>query len=403
MTETKPQPPTDKEPTGADSPYLARVHALAPRIAAAAGQIEKERRIPGPLLDAMIDAELFRMLLPRSVGGAEVHPLTFMHVIEAMAKTEASPAWNVCQNSVCAMVAAYLPPEVAAHIFKDRRSILAWGPPSPETRAVVCDGGYRVTGSWSFASGGRHATWLGGHVPIYEADGTPRLKNDGTALGRIALFPAEAATLTDVWHVIGLRGTASDTISVEDIFVPHRHTVLRDDLSEKREPGLLYCFRTMTMFACGFASLALGIARALLDELIALAAGKTPRGLPSNLRENAATQSEVGQAEANLRSARSFLMQTVSEICAGAEVAGEVTVEQRMTIRLATTHAIRQARQVGNFAYEAAGTTAIFADNPFERRFRDLNSVAQQLQGRRSHFETVGKFLMGLDADTTFV
>lgn len=391
------------EPIGADSPFLERVHTLGPRIAEAAGQIEAERRIPEPLLESMIDAELFRLLLPRSVGGAEVHPLTFMHVIEAMAQIEASPAWNVCQNSVCAMVAAYLPLEAAARIFGDRRSILAWGPPSPETRAVVCDGGYRVTGSWSFTSGGRHATWLGGHSPIYEADGTPRLKKDGTALGRITLFPAEAATFTDVWQVIGLRGTASDTISVEDLFVPHHHTVLRDDLSEKREQGMVYCFRTMTMFACGFASLALGIARALLDELIALAAGKTPRGLPSNLRDNAATQSEVGQAEANLRSARSFLMQTVAEICDAAEVTGAVTVGQRMTLRLATTHAIRTARQVGNFAYEAAGTTAIFANNPFERRFRDLNSVAQQLQGRRAHFETVGKFLMGLEADTTFV
>lgn len=397
------QPPFGKEPIGADSPLLERVRALAPQIAAAAGQMEAERRIPEPLLEAMIDAELFHLLLPRSVGGAEVHPLTFMHVVEALAKIEASPAWNVCQNSVTAMVAAYLPPEAAAHIFGDRRSILAWGPPTRETRAVACEGGYRVTGSWSFASGGRHATWLGGHAPIFEADGTPRKTKDGGALGRIMLFPAAAATFTDVWQVIGLQGTASDTISVQDLVVPHEHTVLRDDLGEKREQGMLYCFRTMTLFACGFASLALGIARALLDELIALAAGKTPRGLPSNMRDNAATQSEVGQAEANLRSARSFLMQTVSEICAAAELAGEVTVEQRMAIRLATTHAIRQARQIGNFAYEAAGTTAIFKNNPFERRFRDLNSVAQQLQGRRAHFETVGKYLMGLDADTTFV
>ncbi len=396
-------PSDGSDPSGEESLYLERVRALSPQIAAAAEQIDRERRIPEALLGAMIDAGLFRLLLPRSVGGAEVHPLTFMRVVEAIASIEASPAWNVCQNSVCAMIAAYLPPAAAQHIFGDTRSILAWGPPGPNTRAVAVDGGYRVTGSWSFASGSRHATWLGGYSDIYEADGTPRHSETGAIVRRVVLFPAAAATMAEVWRVIGLRGTASDSFSVADLVVPHDHTAMRDDLSEVREPGWLYCFSHMNLFACGFASIALGVARSMLDAFIRLAAEKTPRGFSNPLRDNAATQSEVAQAEAQLRSTRTHLMQSMSEICSAVQQANQLTLDQRMTIRLAATHAIHQATQVGDFAYEAAGASAVFDANPFERRFRDLHAISQQLQGRKSHYQTVGKYLMGLDADTAFV
>jgi len=126
------------------------------------------------------------------------------------------------------MVAAYLRPDVAAEIFgTNPRSALAWGP-GPAARAVAVDGGYRVTGTWSFASGGRHATWLGGYCPIYESDGALRRREDGTAEGRTMLFPAPSARMVDVWHVIGLRGTGSDTFTVTDLYVPHEHSVARD-------------------------------------------------------------------------------------------------------------------------------------------------------------------------------
>lgn len=391
------------EPSGEQELFLERVRALSPGIAAAAERIERDRRIPEPLLGEMIDAGLFRLLLPRSVGGAEAHPLIFMRVVEAIAGVDASAAWNIGQNAVCAMVAAYLSPEAARHIFGGGRTILAWGPAGPDARAVAADGGYRVTGNWSFASGGRHATWLGGYCPIHEADGTPRRSPNGAVVRRVMLFPAEAAAISDVWHVIGLRGTASDSFAVEDLLVPHAHTVVRDDLSENREPGWLYRFTTMNLFSCGFASIALGVARSMLDALVRLAAEKTPRGMSNPLRESAAIQSEVGQVEAGLRSARTYLMQSMSEICDAVQQTSELTLEQRMTIRLAATHAIHQARHAGDFAYEAAGASAIFAANPFERRFRDLHAIAQKLQGRKSHFETVGKYLLGLEADTAFL
>jgi alkylation response protein AidB-like acyl-CoA dehydrogenase len=222
-------------------------------------------------------------------------------------------------------------------------------------------------------------------------------------VSRVFLFRADATTMSDVWDVIGLRGTASDAFALNDLFVPEEYSVNRDDPVEVHEPGWLYRFRTTHLYACGFACIALGVARAMLDAFVKLALEKTPRGYSNPLRENAATQAELAQAEARLRSARTFLMQSMSEICESAQHGHELTLEQRVTIRLAATHAIHQAREAGDFAYEAAGASAIFAANRFERRFRDLHTIAQQVQGRRSHYQTVGKFLLGLEPETLFL
>src|SRR5262249_32073134 len=210
--------------------YLEQARVLRPRIAAAADQIERDRRIPEPLLDALHDAGFFRLLLPRSFDGGELDPVTFTLVIEEIAKADASTAWVLCQTAGCSMTAAYVPPDVARDIFGDRRAVMAWGP-GPGSRAVVADGGYRVTGTWSFASGGRHARGFGGYCPIYEPDGARRRRPDGSPESRTMLFPASHAQMTDVWHVIGLRGTASDSYSVRDLFVPKAYSMARDDAS----------------------------------------------------------------------------------------------------------------------------------------------------------------------------
>jgi alkylation response protein AidB-like acyl-CoA dehydrogenase len=383
--------------------YRGRVDALAPRIAAAAPEIERSRRVPQDLLAALHDAELYRMLIPRRYGGGEVHPLVFMRTVQALARADASIAWNIGQNAVCAIVAAYLEPEVAQAIFGDPRAVLAWGPAQGTVRAVVCDGGYRVSGRWSFASGMRQATWLGPQCPVFEADGSPRRTGDAHRRKRVFLIPASAARVEDIWDVIGLRGTASDAFAVEDLFVPEAYSVHRESTVENREPGWLYCFSIHNLFSCGFASIALGVAQAMLDSFTELAAHKVPRGMRNAVRENAVIQGGVARARAKLESAEAYLMHSVAEICDAVQATRVVTLEQRMRIRLCSTHAIHCAREAGEFAYEAAGATAVFRAQPFERRFRDLHTIAQQLQGRAAHFETVGQHLLGLDADTTFL
>ncbi|MGH6988619.1 MAG: acyl-CoA dehydrogenase family protein [Stellaceae bacterium] len=388
---------------GAAAPdeYLVRAEALSPRIAAAVPEIERMRRIPAHLLTALHEAGLYRLLLPRWLSGGEIAPPTFIRLIERIAQADASVAWCLCQNNVCAIVAGSLPPASAREIFAPADAVLAWGP--GPARALVTQGGYRLSGNWAFASGGRQATWLGAHVAVFEADGAPRRDEAGTPVIRTLIFPASAAPMTDIWRVMGLRGTASDAYEVTDLFVPDAFTLIRDDPAERREQGPLYAMTTGTLFAAGFAGVATGIARSLLDALIALAREKTPRGGRSKLAESALTQADIAIAEARLRCARMYLLGTVDEVWESIQRTNRLSLDDRIAIRLAASQVIHEAVAVADTAYHAAGASAIFEAGAFERRFRDIHAVAQQVQGRRAHFETVGKYLLGRDTDLQFV
>jgi alkylation response protein AidB-like acyl-CoA dehydrogenase len=378
--------------------YIRRAREFAPELAAAADEIERRRELPEAIRSALIERGFFRLLLPRSLGGAELLPVPFVQIIEEIAKADASAAWCLNQTAGCSMTAAYLEPEAAREIFAAPHGILAWGPGPGKAR--IAPGGYYLTATFSFASGSHDARWLGAHVPIVGEDGAPLQNPDGSPVVRTALFPKSRAEMTDIWHVMGLRGTGSDKYSVTDLFVPEGHVAARDDDRARREPGLLYRFSSLQLYASGFAGVAMGIARSTLEAFVELAADKVPFRGKRTLRDNNVVQSQVAQAEARLRSARAFLYQSLEEITHEVERSGRLTLDQRMTIRLASTFAIHQSLSVVDTAYHAAGSTAIFEENPFERRFRDIHTVSQQLQGRQEHFETVGQYLLGLTPDT---
>jgi alkylation response protein AidB-like acyl-CoA dehydrogenase len=386
-----------------DPGVIARAEAVRAAVASAADEIESRRRLPPALLDRLHEAELFRLLLPRSSNGIETDPVTFFHVIETIAQADASTAWCLSQAGGCAMAAAYLDLPVAQAIFGgDPRAVLAWGP-GPKVKAVECDGGYRVSGVWAFASGGRHATWLGAHCPIFKADGSPRLDQNGLQEERTMLVRTEDVEWTDIWNTVGLRGTASDQFALNDLFVRSDHSITREFDRECRENGPLYRMGSGTCYQVGFAGVACGIARSALDYFVDIARNKVPRGGKSPLRDNAVVQSGLAQAEVSLRSARAFVLQSMADIWKHLGAGASITVEQRIIVRMAATHAIHKAREAVDFTYNAAGATAIFDNHPLERRFRDIHTVTQQLQGRASHFETVGAWMMGAEADLTFV
>jgi alkylation response protein AidB-like acyl-CoA dehydrogenase len=376
------------------SDHITRARRVAPLLAEAAPRIDAARELPKDVLDAMHAAGMFRLLVPRSVGGAELDPATYVQCVEAIAGGDASVAWCMNQGSGCSLSAGYLEPDVAREVFGGERDVLAWGQ-GPGAKAIRAAGGWRVTGSWSFASGSRHATWLGAHCPCFAADGTPLRSADGRPVDKTMLFRREIAEIDDVWQVMGLRGTGSDTYTVRDLFVDDAHTLTRDSPAERRETGLLYRFSGMNIYAAGFASVALGIGRATLNAFVDLAQGKTPSLTQTALRDSAVIQSAIGVADVKLKSARGWLIQVLRETQDAVKDAGELTIEQRMAIRQAATYAIHQAKDVVDMAYHEAGATAIFDANPFERRFRDVNTVTQQVQGRRSHFETMGQYLLG--------
>ena len=381
-----------------DTEYLRRAQELGPELDAAAEEIEQRCELPEAIIEALVERGLFRLLLPRTLGGAELRPAAYVSVIEEVAKHDASTAWCLGQACGCTMTSAYLDPAVAREIFGGKRGIVAWGPPGP-AEAHAVPGGYRLTGTWSFASGSHHATWLGAHVAILDPNGVLQLRPDGGRAMRTLLFPKASASLTDIWHVIGLRGTGSDSYTVTDLFVPEKYTVLRENAAKAHQTGLLYAFSSSNIYASGFAGVALGIARSALDAFVELARDKIPRGAKRTLRDNNVVQAQVSQSEARLCAARAFLLGSLDEIWRDVSGSRRLTMDHNTTIRLASTWAIHQARDVVDMAYHAAGATAIFENNPFERRFRDVHTVIQQYQGRQAHFETVGQVLLGLEPE----
>ena len=380
---------------------LSRAQALSPLVAAAADAIEAGRRLTEPVVAALHAAGLFRLLMPRSVDGAEVSPLVFLDVVEVLAAADASTAWCVSQTSICSMAAALLEHEDARALFAEPGSLLAWGF-APDVRAMPEGDGYRISGTWAFGSGTHHATSLGGTCTLTDAEGTPLRDEAGKPVTRMLLFPAEAATMRDVWQVMGLRGTASDAYTVADLLVPASHVIRLGDPARPHAPGPLYRLPHDSLWSSGFATIGLASAGAMLESLQAAAREKTPRGFKQKLAETAAVQALVAQCDARLKSARLLLRQAMSVLWAEAQ-GGAVALPARMAMRLAASHAIDQAEWVASACYRAMGTTAVFQAQPFERRFRDVHMVTQHAHGRHSHYETVGQFMLGLTPDLAFL
>ena len=381
---------------------IARARGLVEFLNASAERIEAGRALPADVVAALHAARMFRLLLPRSLGGDELHLKTLAQVTEVIGGADASTAWCLGQAAGCAMAAASLQPEVARRLFGPADAVLAWGA-GIQGKAHAVDGGYRVTGKWTFASGCANATLLGGHSYIFEKDGSPRKRADGRQADRSLLFVASKAAIHDMWHTLGLRGTASYTYEVADLFVPEEETIDREDPKERLEPGTLYLFPATLAYAAAFSGLMLGLAQTLVSELKALAMTKTPRGAPSTLKESPVFQTQLALLEARLRASRAYLHAALEQTWDKVGATRELTIEDAADLKLATTYAINQGVEVATEAYRAAGQTAIFPTNPFERRLRDVLTASQQTQGRPSNFTTIGRVMLGLPPDTIFL
>jgi len=373
---------------------VARARALGPTIDAAADELERTRRIPQPLLGQLHETGLLRLLLPRNCGGEQVEPGTYLLAIEEVSRHDASVGWNMFVGNSSGLIAPFLALEIAQAIYADPTSLIAWGPPNG-CNAQAVEGGYRVNGQWDFASGCRQANWMGAHCRVLEPDGTIRLNRFGAPTIRTLLFPAKQAELLDTWNTIGLRGTASDSYRVTDVFVAEAYSSTREDPALRREPGPLYAFTMQGLYAVGCAGVALGVARAMLEAFMDLASRKAPRGL-ARLADNAVIQAEIARCEVKIGAARAYLLETLADIYTRADDIAPIEVADRGRVRLGCANAIQMAVEVADWTYRNAGVDAIFPGTPFERRFRDIHTLSQQIQSRTAHFEAVGQVLLGM-------
>jgi indole-3-acetate monooxygenase len=377
---------------------LEAARKLAPMIRTYADDVEEQRMLPKPLFEAVADEGLFHLAIPRSVGGAELDLPTYIQVIEEIGKADASTGWVVNQCAIFATYAARMPRDIARAIWIDPPRAVVANTPLANAQAVVVEGGYRVTGRHGFSTGCRNATWVASHAQIIE-NGRRRL-DKGEPETRYMFVPVAEAEMLDTWHVRGMRGTGTHHFAVNDVFVPAERTVL-SATAPLRETGPLYQIPRTLAFASGDASVALGLARTCLTTFGDLAGAKTPRAMQALLRDQSMIQVTFGQAEANLRSARAFLTEAVRDIWNQVVSTGAPTLDQRATLRIATTHGIRVAAQIVDAVYSAAGATAVYEDHLLQRHFQDIHVITQHLQSRLSHYELVGRHWLGLLVDET--
>ncbi|MBI2740090.1 MAG: acyl-CoA dehydrogenase family protein [Rhodospirillales bacterium] len=400
------QNPVSPPKTGAGASHLAspqeRARAVQAVLDKDGPEMDRRRELTQEVVDALAGQDLLRMLLPKSMGGQEVYLVDYSRACEALAWADASTAWFVNQSNVSmATSAASMPHETAAAMFEGPYAGLAWGARHDKSRAIRVEGGYRLSGAWSFASGGRHTKWLGAHSAVQNPDGTPHIRH-GRPDDRSFVFLRSQAMIIDDWHVLGLRGTGSDSYSVEDLFIPDAQAPARDIADERREKGPLYPIGSTLLYATGFCSVTIGIARRLLDTYVTVVKGRHSRSSPMAMINNHAIHREVAVLEARLSAVRAFLHEAAGQVY-DASAEGTLDVDLRMRLRLATTWGMNEATDVSIACYRGAGTMAISEKAPFERRFRDAMSASQHLQGMWPMAEMVGRHLIGAENVVQFV
>jgi alkylation response protein AidB-like acyl-CoA dehydrogenase len=370
---------------------------IAPLAASLADRAERERRLSPEVAEAMIDAGLFSLCVPRALGGLECEPATLIRVVEEVARADGSAAWCLMIGATSGAASAYISEAAARRIHSDPRAVLG-GVFAPRGRAVAAsDGTYLVSGRWAFASGVHHCTWLVGGCLVEDAAGT-RLRPEGVPDPHLAFFPITEVTVHDTWSVAGLRGTGSHDMEVRE------SRVLADMLvtlvtGRPVQSGPLYAFPVFGLLATGVAAVALGIARAAIDDFVALAADKVPGGSARRLAERGTVQADVARAEAAVRSGRALLMETVDEAYAAAQAGGEMTLQRRTGLRLAATNATTASARAVDLVYTAAGGSSIYESSTLQRRFRDIHVATQHIMVSPSMYELTGRLLLGLPTD----
>ena len=392
--------------------YLPSARRFAQQVAAAADRIDAERQMPPELASDMADAGFFRLLLPRALDGAELPHPDFLRILEIFAGVDASVAWCLNQNNVFATSAARMPPDTARQIWREPRAVVTNGPPTPACRAVPVPGGYRLNGRWNLSSGSDHATWIAALAPVVAAAADSHNGNapaapppsdsvPGDAAGpRILLMPKSQVQIVDSWQVAGLRGTGSFSFDVADRFIPQEHTYIQD--GPPWADGPLYIIPRTLLFAAGFATVALGVARRSLEIAIEVAGQRMPYRSGVLLRDQQTTQRAIGEAHAWHSAAHAFLQDRAAAVWDAADRHRSLTLEQRIGLRVAATHGIRTAAQVVDAAYTLCGAGAIYHANPIQRRFQDIHVITQHVQGHYVHYETAGQYLLGMEPQGVF-
>jgi indole-3-acetate monooxygenase len=377
---------------GGVAEYLAAIQRLAPLIKQHRRHFDEQRRAPDEVFTALADAGLFRLYLPKTLGGPELSPFDFMSVVEAASAVDGSIGWLVGNGGGMSRIAGYLPEDVACDWFADPHAFVVSATGAVGTAETV-EGGFRVSGRWPFGSGSHHATRFMGLACIKTTDCRE-------APPMCCYFARPDVELHDTWFVSGLRGTGSCDFEVHNVFVPVRHTHPLVDL-KPAHPALLYRLPGLSAFAWTVSVVPLGIARGAIDAFVGLAGKKARVGSPMLMRDRELVQDMVGRAETTLRAARAYLADAMAELMAATDIGGDSLLQARAFFRAACSNAAETAVQIVDAMAANAGTAAIFETGTLERSVRDVHAATKHVAMTPNNYTVAGRLKLGLEPGTT--
>ncbi len=383
-------------------PLVQAAIALKPVLRQYHDDIESEQRLHPALVEKLHAAGFYRMVIPRSLGGLQVDPLTYLRVVEVLAEGAGSVGWNIANNGIGQLVTLGLPDQGVQEIHgQGTPSVIAGTAVQGGGQAVPVEGGYRVNGRWTFGSGCRESSWMLGSFQILD-NGEPRRRPDGGSLYWRGVFPkAQAEVIPGTWDVAGLRGTGSFDWIVKDVFLPDYrtcpHVGVPLDNQWSRWPGLTYALPSQAWVGPHHSSVITGIARAGIDALIELAADKTPRGRTFKLCDSPQVQEAVGRADAILNAGRIYRSAMIAELWNTMAAGNQTTLEQRARCRLASTNAADSAREAMDMVYRHGGSTSFKRASRLAECWRDLHVVGQTVTVGPEWYPIAGRVLLGMD------
>lgn len=381
---------TDRTPT-------TSVADVAAEAGARSTEIEELRRLPPDLVAKLVATGVFKLWVPKAYGGGEAHITALLDAIETCAYHDGSTGWCVMIGGSTGLNAGFLPPEWAQEIYGPAGAITG-GFGMPSGTAMPVEGGMRVTGRWAWGSGTDHCTMIGGGVRVVDAAGAPAAMPDGTR-APFAYFSLDDVELLDTWHVAGLKGTASTDYTVTDAFVPQGRWVEFVNANGPQVDGPLYRFSFLGALGIGVASVMVGLGRRAIDELVALGA-KVPVGSSRTLAERPTVQAQIAEADAAVRSSRSFLREVVDQCWEAAATEGRMTGEHKRLLRLAASNMAERCAHAVDLCYHAAGGSAVYETSPLQRVFRDTHVATQHGMIAPRTLEPLGRMVFGLETDT---
>ncbi len=387
---------------GADRDALrAAVADLAPDFRARAGEGEQLRTMPADLVRRAKAAGLFRLNLPRSLGGFELDPAATVEIFEEISYADGSAGWTVVIGNSTAFF-AWLDPAVAGKMIGDDPDFVCTSMWAPLGRAAPeRPGRYAVSGRWPFNSGCPHAEWLQVGVLVTDS-GVPRVLASGAPDWRFAFVPARSAVIEDTWDAMGLRGTGSHHLTIPGAQVPAEH-LAAPFFEPARHDGPLWKIPLVTLAGMFLAAVLLGVARRALDEFAALAMTKTRGPAAQSIGHDGEAQAQLARAEGALAAARSFLFDTIAETWDTACRGEEPGLGQRARVLLAASQAAAAGREAVDRVFRLAGAEAVFAGHPLQRCFRDVHTAGQHVLFSSGRDQAFAKVRLGIDQPTFLI